>query len=284
MRRLARIRKLLSLVIKYAILIFWSFISLLPLVWLASEASKPAEQALSIPIKLIPARFELFQNMAQVFRVIPLARYFVNSLILVVVLAMTDILLSSMAGYALAKFKFPGRQLFFLFILATTMVSFMVIIVPTYILVKDLGWLDSYLGMMAPGFVSAFGVFFMRQYITGIPRDYLDAARIDGASEPGIYWKVIMPMVRPAIITLAVFRFMWEWDSMLWPMIVIGDTNLRTLPLGLILMADQLGWSPDYSMTHVLAACLLAVIPVIIVFLRLQRQFMSAMTMSGLKF
>jgi len=283
-RQVDRAKNMLTGAAAYGVLAFWAVFSLLPLVWLFSESSKPATQALSIPINFIPSRFELFQNIAQVFQVMPFARYFANSLLIVLVLGTTDILISSMAGYALSKYRFPGRQLVFLFILGTTMISFMVIIVPVYILVRNLGLLDSYLGIMAPGFVSAFGVFFMRQYISGIPNDYLDAARIDGASELGAYWGVIMPMIRPAIVTLAVFRFMWEWDSMLWPMVVIGNPKLRTLPLGLALMTDQLGWAPDYSMTHVLAACFLAILPVVIVFLILQRQFMSAMTMSGLKF
>jgi multiple sugar transport system permease protein len=277
-------KKLFTNGLAYSLLTAWMAFSLLPLIWLLSEASKPATQALSIPINFIPSRFELFHNVVQVFRVIPFARYFANSVLIVAVLGTTDILVSSMGGYALAKFRFPGRQIVFLFILGTTMISFIVIIVPVYVLVRNLGWLDSYLGIMAPGFVSAFGVFFMRQYITSIPNDYLDAARIDGASEFGVYWSVIMPMIRPAIVTLGIFRFIWEWDSMLWPMIVIGNPNLRTLPLGLTLMADQLGWSPHYSMTHVLTACLLAILPVITIFLFMQRQFMSAMTMSGLKF
>ncbi len=148
--------------------------------------------------------------------------------------------------------------------------------------VLRLGWLNSYLGLMAPGFVSAFGVFFMRQYISGIPSEYMDAARIDGASEPRVYWSVIMPKIRPAIVTLAIFRFLWEWDSLLWPLVIITNDKLRTLPLALTYFVEQLGWSPHFTMVHVLIAAVLATVPVLLFFLLLQRYFINAMTMAGL--
>lgn len=280
----SRLKRYASYVPHYIILLAWTALSLLPLVWLIAESSKPANQALSFPINFIPTRFELFTNIETVFRVVPLLRYFANSLFIVLVLATTDILISTLTGYALSKFRFPGRNLVFYFILGTTMISFMVIVVPLYVLVRDLGWVDSYIGIMAPGFVSAFGCFFMRQYISGIPGEYLDAARIDGASEPSVLFRVIMPMCKPALATLAIFRFLWEWDSLFWPLIVTGNQNLRTIPLGLTIMVQQYGWSPNYSMVHILTACLLVLLPVLFVFLLLRRQFMSAMTMSGLKF
>jgi len=278
-----RAKKALTYLVMYAVLSLWMVISLLPLLWMFTESSKPSNEVLSIPITFIPSRFELFDNILQVFRVVPFARYFANSLLLVIVLGTVDIFVSSMAGYSLSKFRFPGQQIFFYFILGTMMISFVVIIVPLYILVKQLGWLNSYLGLMAPGFVSAFGVFFMRQYISGIPSEYMDAARIDGASEPRVYWSVIMPMIRPAIVTLAIFRFLWEWDSLLWPLVIITDDRLRTLPLSLTYFVEQLGWSPHFTMVHVLTAALLATIPVLVFFLLLQRYFINAMTMAGLK-
>jgi multiple sugar transport system permease protein len=278
------LRKTLSHAAIYAILAVWTVVSLLPVLWMFTESSKPSNEVLSIPITFIPSRFELFRNIVQVFQVVPFARFFANSLLLVIVLGTTDILVSSMGGYALSKFRFPGRDVFFYFILGTMMISFVVILVPLYILVKQLGWLDTYLGLMAPGFVSAFGVFFMRQYISGIPSEYMDAARIDGASEIRLYWSVILPMIRPAIVTLAIFRFLWEWDSLLWPLIVVTKSELRTLPLALTYLVEQLGWSPHFTMVHVLTASLLATIPVLLFFLLLQRHFINAMTMAGLKF
>lgn len=275
--------RVLSVLPHYAALILFTTISILPLVWLAVESSKPYTEALTYPIRWIPTRFALFENVAVVFRMVPLLTYFGNSLFLVIVLATTDIVFSSAAGYALAKFKFPGRRVVFYFILSTTMISFFAIVVPQYILVRQLGWVDTYLGLMAPGFISAFGCFFMRQQISGIPNEYLDASRIDGASELEIFRRIIIPMIRPAIVTLAVFRFMWEWDSMFWPLVVTGKQQLRTLPLGLTMMVENMSWTPDYTITHVLTASLLAVLPVLFVFLFLQRQFMSAMTMSGLR-
>lgn len=279
----SRIRTSLLGALRYAVLLLWAGISIVPLLWLASEASKPPGETLSVPISFIPSRFELLQNVVQAFQIAPLARYFANSLLIVTVLATTDILISSMAGYAIAKFRFPGRHLFFLFILGTMMISFMVIVVPLYILVARLGWLDTYWGLMAPAYVSAFGVFFMRQYMRSIPNDYLDAARIDGATEPAVYARIILPMIKPAIATLVIFRFLWEWDSLLWPLVVVNNPNLRTVPLGLTVLADQIGRTPQYSMSTLLAACLVVVLPVLLVFLLLQRQFVNAMVTSGLK-
>lgn len=277
------VRRALDYLAHYGILIAWGVLSLLPLVWLVSESSKPATEALTYPIRFVPSSFQLFENFATVLRFVPLQLYFLNSIIVVAAQATFDILLASLTGYGLAKYRFPGHRVVFYFILSTTMISFIVIVVPMYILIRNLGWVDSYIGLIAPGALTAFGCFFMHTYMQAIPNDYMDAARIDGANEFGIFWRIILPMCRPAVATLAVFHFLWEWDNLLWPLIVTGKQELRTLPLGLSIMNQQLGWTPGLSMTHLLAACLLVTIPVLIVFLLLQRQFMSAMTMSGLK-
>lgn len=277
------LRKGLDFAAHYGILVIWGILSVLPLIWLVSESSKPSTEALTYPIRFVPTSFNLFENFATVFRFVPLHLYFLNSVIVVAAQASIDILLASLTGFGLAKYKFPGHRAVFYFILSTTMISFIVIVVPMYVLIRNLGWVDSYLGLIAPGALTAFGCFFMHTYMQAIPNDYMDAARIDGANEFSIWWRIIMPMCRPAVATLAVFHFLWEWDNLFWPLIVTGKQELRTLPLGLAIMNQQLGWTPDVSMTHMLAACLLVTLPVLAVFLVLQRQFMSAMTMSGLK-
>jgi ABC-type glycerol-3-phosphate transport system permease component len=280
LRRLAR---LAALAPHYAILLFSALVSLLPLAWLISEACKPHNEALSFPISFIPSRFALFDNIQTVLARVPLLQYFMLSLSIVLVLAFTDILISSLTGFALAKYNFPGKKIVFYFILSTTMITMIVVIVPMYILVRRLGWVDTFLGLVAPSVVSAFGCFFMNTYISQIPSEYMDAARIDGCSEPGIFARIILPMCKPAIVTLAVFRFLWEWDNLFWPLIITGKESLRTLPLGLTIFMQQLGWIPGMSQTHLLVASLLVTLPVLFVFLILQKQFMSAMTGTGLK-
>lgn len=273
----------LDLIPHYAILIFFSVVSVLPLIWLVSEACKPYNQALSFPINFIPSEFKLFENITTVFALVPLERYFLLSSAIVAVQALTDITISSFAGFALAKYNFPGKQVFFYFILSTTMITIIIVIVPMYIMVRSLGWTDTFMGLITPGIVSAFGCFFMSTYISQIPSEYMDAARIDGCSEPGILLRVYLPMCRPAIVTLAVFRFLWEWDNLFWPLIITGKQELRTLPLGLTIFSQNLGWLPNLSQTHLLTASFLVTLPILLIFLVLQRQFMSAMTGTGLK-
>jgi len=283
-----RVLKLVARAVGYVVLAVFAGFTLLPLVWLVGLASRSGIEIMTIPPRLFPSQFLLVKNLADALSYSSFLTWLRNSLILVVVLATTDNLVSSLAGYALARFEFPGRQVFFYFILGTLMISFIVIIVPLYILVKELGWLNTYLGMMAPAFVSAFGVFFMRQYCLSVPTEYLDAARIDGASELAIYRRVVLPMIKPAVVTLVIFRFQWEWSSLLWPLLVAGIPNLRTIPLGLAIMAEETiyrhgGSGAQYSYATVLAANLLAVAPVVVVFLFLRRYFISGMITSGLK-
>lgn len=278
-----RAKRFLGLIPHYAVLILFGFVAMLPLIWLVSESAKPHNEALSFPINFIPSRFAFFENVKTVLDRVPLLQYFSLSLSMVVVLACTDILISSLTGFALAKYAFPGKRLVFYFILSTTMITMIVIIIPMYILVRRLGWVDTYIGLIAPSLVSAFGCFFMNTYISQIPNEYMDAARIDGCSEPGIFVRVILPMCKPAVVTLAVFRFLWEWDNLFWPLIITGKESLRTLPLGLTIFMQQLGWIPGMSQTHLLVASLLVTLPVLVVFLVLQKQFISAMTGTGLK-
>lgn len=269
--------------ISYVIVGLFSAFALMPIVWLVSLASKPVQELMTIPIRLVPRDFSLFANIAEAFKYFDLLTWLRNTVIVAVLLAMSDVLLSSCCGYALAKFRFPGREVLFYFILGTFMISFIVILVPLYIIVKDLGWLNSYMGLMAPKFVSAFSIFFMRQSCLSIPNEYLDAARIDGASELRIYRTVVLPLLRPAVITLVIFRFQWEWDALLWPMIVAGSERLHTLPLGLALRASELLHATTFTASSIFAANLLATIPILLVFLYLRKYFINTMITSGLK-
>jgi ABC-type glycerol-3-phosphate transport system permease component len=164
-------------------------------------------------------------------------------------------------------------------VLATMMIPLASMIIPLYLVVRDLGWIDSYWGLIIPAGTSAFGIFLMRQHMLTIPNDLLEAARLDGGSEPRIFLEIVLPLSRTALASLAIFIFMWNWDSFLWPLLVVTQDELRTLPLGVALFESSYG--TNYP--QLMAVAFLAMIPVLIVFLLLQRNFIQALTMSGIK-
>jgi len=252
---------------------------ILPLIWMISAASKPSDEVFSYPIRWIPSEFMLLENIQQVFEFIPFHRYFFNSVLVATCVTLTELFFSSLAGFSLSKYGFPGRDIVFLFILATMMISFIVILIPEYIIMRDLGVLDTYGGLIIPGMLTAFGVFMMRQFIMTLPDAYLDAARIDGCSEFGIYCNIILPMIKPALASLAIFKFMGNWQSYLWPLVVTSSKNLRTLPLGIALFEDQ--YLQMYN--HQMAAALIADVPILVLFALMQRHFIKGITMSGIK-
>jgi ABC-type glycerol-3-phosphate transport system permease component len=190
-----------------------------------------------------------------------------------------NLLTCSLAGYSFAKFRYLGRDLMFGVVLATMMVPLASMIIPLFMVVKSLGWVDSYLGLIIPAGTSAFGIFLMRQHMVSIPDDLLDAARLDGSSEPRIFLGIVLPMSRTALSSLAIFIFMWNWDSFFWPLLVTTDETYRTLPLGIALFESSYG--TNYP--QLMAVAFLAMLPVLIVFLVLQRNFIEALTMSSVK-
>ncbi len=192
---------------------------------------------------------------------------------------MTATGVASLAGFSLAKFDYAGKNLVFLAILATMMLPVQVILIPLYLVVRDLGWLDSYKGLILPQAVTAFSIFLMRQHILTLPDDYVDAARIDGSSELGILWRVILPMSKPVLSAISVFSFLGSWDSFLWPMVVITKSSLRTIPLGISLFFTE--YSTQYN--QALAVAIMVMVPVLVLYTILQNQFVEGMTRSGLK-
>jgi ABC-type glycerol-3-phosphate transport system permease component len=190
-----------------------------------------------------------------------------------------SILIASLAGFSLAKYNYFGKNFVFVAILATMMLPVQVILIPLFLVVKDLGWLDSYRGLIIPQALTAFAIFLMRQHILTIPDDYIDAARIDGSSELNILWRVVLPMSKPVISAVAVFSFLGSWDSFLWPMVVITKGSLRTIPLGISLFFTE--YSTQYN--QALAVAIMVMIPVLILYTILQNQFVEGMTRSGLK-
>lgn len=262
----------------YAVVLVVAVGMLVPFVYALAGSLTPEPQLFTVPIVWLPQSPQ-WQNYIEPFRH-SYTRYFANSVIVAVVQTCSPLILCSMAGYSLAKFSYPGRTLAFLFILSTIMLPLQVTLIPTFLIVKQLGWLDSYAGLIVPGLATTFGTFLMRQFFLGVPSEYVDAARIDGATEPAIYWRIMIPMVRPALAALAIFSFTGSWNSFLWPLVIINNDQMRTLPLGIIFFFGS-SRVPHYG--QLLAVSLLATLPVLILFLVMQRDLLKGAALSGLK-
>jgi len=207
------------------------------------------------------------------------ARWLFNSALYAIVGGIGATALAVLAGYGFAKFRFPGRNLIFFAIIGILMVPFQSVVVPLYLWVSRLGLLDTYLGILAPDLVSVFGVFLMRQSIEVVPNDYIDAARIDGSSELGIFWRVILPAVRPALATLLIIKFMWTWNELFWPLVVINSPTMKVVTMGLVSFTNI--YFIEYNL--VTAAAVVSILPILAVFLLCQRWVVQAVVMSGLK-
>jgi ABC-type glycerol-3-phosphate transport system permease component len=262
----------------YVVLTLGAILMLLPFAYMISTSFKSLGEVFKTPIQWIPSELR-WDNYETPLREHPIGRYFRNSLIVGFSVTLLNLLTCSLAGYSFAKFKYLGRDLLFGIVLATMMVPLASMIIPLFILVKNLGWVDSYLGLIIPAGTSAFGIFLMRQHMLAIPDDLLDAARLDGSSEPRIFFGIVLPMSRAALSSLAIFIFMWNWDSFFWPLLVTTDESYRTLPLGIALFESSYG--TNYP--QLMAVAFLAMLPVLVVFLILQRNFIEALTMSGIK-
>ena len=268
----------LSRVLVVLVLLLGVAVMVLPLAWMTSAAFKPLSEVMRVPPTWIPEAPTL-DNFRAVFAQFPFPRYMLNSLIVAVVVVASVLVTSAMAGYAFAKFDFPGRTVLFVAILASLTVPFQVRMIPLYQMVIAVGWQDTLQGVMFPWLVDAFGIFLMRQFITVIPNDLLDAARMDGASEWRIFWQIVTPLTGPALAALGIFTFLGNWEEFLWPLIVSASDESRTLPIGLQTFAEQYGTNTNYQM----AGALVATLPVLAVFFLLQKQFVEGITLSGLK-
>jgi multiple sugar transport system permease protein len=259
-------------------LLFQTALVLIPLAYMVSTSLKLPSDVFDLPLRWIPEQLH-FSNYVSPLREKPFLRWFFNSAFVALSVTLLNLLTSALAGYSFAKFSYPGRNLMFGFILATFFIPLEAFIVPLFLLVRDLGWLNSYVGLIVPAAGSAFGIFFMRQNMLSMPDDFIEAARIDGASEPRIFWSIVLPLNRTALSSLAIFAFMWNWNSFLYPLLVASKDAYRTLPIGLA--SFESAYSTNYP--ELMAVSFLAMLPVLIVFFILQRQFIEAMALSGVK-
>jgi multiple sugar transport system permease protein len=247
-----------------------------PFFWMLSSALKP-------PMEIFDLHFLPQQPTLENFRIVltrtQFPRWFWNSFLVAAVTTVSVAFFDSLVGYALAKLRFWGREVIFVMILATLMIPTEMLVIPWYILSSSQGWINTYWGIMFPGLITAFGIFLIRQFMSGVPDELLDAGRIDGVSEFGLYWRIALPQIKPAMAALCIFTFLGNWNAFLWPMIVIQSAGMRTLPVGIALFSGEAG-----SLWHlIMASSALAVIPVRLVFAVLQRQIIEGIVLTGLK-
>jgi multiple sugar transport system permease protein len=250
-----------------------------PFLWMVLGAFKSNAEILKIPPTLLPDQWTL-ENFQWIFDRLPIAYLFFNTVFVTVTVTIAVLFTSALAGYVFAKFQYWGRDLLFLVVLSTMMIPVEVTLIPLYLEVRTLKLLDSYGALIVPFVASPFGIFLMRQFMHSIPNDYLDAARIDGLSEFGIFMRIVLPLTGPALSALAIMTIIGQWDSLLWPIIVINSTQYKTLAMGLSSVAAEYGRTL-YGVA--LAGASISVLPILIVFLLLQREFISGMVMSGIK-
>lgn len=247
-----------------------------PFVWMILSSFK------SLPdfykFSFLPKKMD-FSSYAFIFNKTEYVRWYANSFVVAVTVTITNLLFCALIGFTFAKYNFPAKRLIFILILSTMMIPTEMLVIPWYVLSSELSWIDTYWGIMFPGIIEAFGVFLMRQFMSGVPNDMLDAARIDGMGEFKIWWKIAMPQVKPALSALGILTFLGNWNAYLWPVIVTTTSDMRTLPVGISLYgtsdAGGIQWNTIMGMST------LAVIPMVIVFLIFQTRIVEGISLTG---
>ena len=264
--------------ILYLLLILGGLFMLLPFLWMLSTALKSSDAIMIFPPEWIPKSATL-DNFKEVMTTMPMGQFLKNSVFVSLITTFFQVLLCSMAGYAFARIEFKGREVLFVIYLATLMVPTQVTLTPLFIIMKKLDWVNTYRALILPGMFSAFGTFFMRQFFQSIPKSIEEAAFMDGAGYIRIFFKIILPLAKPALATLWILAFMSSWNSFLWPLIITNDTAHMTLPLGLSQLQGR--WTTDWNV--LMAGTLISIFPILFVYIFTQKYIIKGMTHTGLK-
>lgn len=259
------------------VLVPTAIVMLMPFVWMLATSLKSIGAVFEYPPTFIPNPIE-WGNYQRLFEVLPFGRFFLNSLVVAVSVTAIHLVSSSLAAYAFARLRFPGREALFIAYLGTLMIPAQVVIIPNFILLTYLGWIDTYQALILPAAFNAFGTFLLRQYFLTIPYELEDAAVVDGANHFQIFLRVILPLAGPALSALAIFTFLFNWNSFLYPLIVTNSTSMSTLTVGLNTLQGQY----NTAWTLLMAGSMLALLPVLLVFIFAQRYFIKGITMTGL--
>ena len=266
------------MVVRFALLCIFAAVMLFPIVWIVSGSLKPLQQVFAIPVKWIPDPIQ-WRNYPEAWMSENFTRNLINSLIVLFAHVGIQVLFPSLAGYGFAKHDFPGKEIMFVIILGMSLLPLQIIMIPLFVIIKQLGWINTYQGLILPISINAFAVFFMRQFITSIPTEYIDAARVDGAGELNIFFQIVVQMVKPALVTLALLAALASWDEFLWPLIVISDQDLATLPLGISYL-KSLYQAPAHWL---LAVSVVMATPLLLIFLFAQQRIIESAAQTGIK-
>jgi len=259
-------------------LVLSSCLFVVPFLWMILTSIKTLGESTLVPPTIFPA-IPQWSNYTEVFNSLPFVTYYVNTVLMTAGRTLGQLLLCSLAAYAFARIEFPGRNVLFLLMLSVLMVPGYVVLLPQYIIMKDLGWINTLQALIVPGIFSAFGTFLLRQFFLTLPRELDEAAKLDGANHLQIYWHVILPLAKPALIALAIFVCLWSWNDLLWPLVVTDSPDKMTLSVGLAMLQGE--HLTDFPI--LMAGAVLASWPMLVMFIFWQRHFIEGIAITGTK-
>lgn len=282
MRRTVRLRIGERLVrgLILAVLVLGGLVAVFPYYWMVSNSFKTDRQIFAWPPLLYPPTPTL-DNITGIFSTQPFGRWILNSVIVAMFRVPLVVLFCALGGYAFAKYDFKGRGVLFGIVLGSMMIPFHILLVPLYIFIIRLGLKDTYITLILPALASGFGIFLMKQFMMSLPDEMMDAARIDGASEFGIFWRVALPLARPGLATLTLFTFLSSWNDFIWPLIVLNKKLMYTLPVGLAVLKGHDLWNTPWG--HTMAAAFISSLPILLIFVLMQKQFISGLHLGSVK-
>lgn len=277
----------ISRILLHGLLMTLAIIFMFPFIWSLLTSLKTMQELFRpMPtgnigdlLEYLVPKFWRWENYRQVFDTVPFERFYINTVLVTIARTIGGVFIASIAGFAFAQLRFPGRDLIFFILLAGMMVPDQVLIVPRYILMREFGWLDTYIGLIIPLLFSAFGAFLLRQFFMGIPKDFFEAATLEGANAFRIYRDIYLPLARPALSAFGFLTFLWSWNEFLWALTITNSTNMRVLSVGIALFEGQY----NTNTAVMLAAANLATIPLIIAFMFFQKQLVQGIALTGVK-
>lgn len=253
-------------------------VMIVPFAWMISTALKGSAEMYIYPPVWIPKEIHL-ENFKRAWQIAPFGRFYINSIFVATVITVSQVITGALAGYVFARLRFPGRDAIFYIYLATLIVPTQITMLPLFLIMNKLKWINTYQAMIVPFLSSAFIVFFLRQFFSTLPMALEDAAKIDGCGRVRFIWQVLLPLSRPALASIGLFTFLGHWNSYIWPLIITNSTNMRTLPIGLRYFVEESGTQYNYMM----AAALISIAPVVLLFFLAQRQFIESIALTGMK-
>lgn len=270
--------KLMKTASIYLLLMLCVALCIFPFLYMFSLSLQSDADILSgVPI-LVPEMLQ-FSNYVDIWQKAPFARFTLNSFIIAGGITFLHLIFDPLIGYVFAKMDFPGKRFMFVAILSTLMIPFFIRMIPLYVLTARMGWLNTYQGLIVPFAMSAYGIFLMRQFIRPIPDELIDAARLDGCAELGVYWRIVLPQVRPALVTLALLTFVFQWNEFLWPLVAVSTTEIRPITTGLTLFNQE--YFTQWNLTA--TGGVIVFIPSLLLFLATQRYFVRSVMLAGMK-